>query len=45
MDLVGRDGSALEQAERVLDEETFKKIESLVGKVVSVQKNYFTVTK
>ena len=33
-DLVGRDGSALEQAQRILDEETFRKIENLVGRVV-----------
>ena len=34
VDLVGRDGSALEQAKRVLDDETFRKIEELVGRMV-----------
>jgi len=33
VDLVGRDGYALEQAKRVLDQETYQKIESLVERV------------
>jgi hypothetical protein len=34
IDLIGRDGSSLEQAKRVLDEETYAKIENLVREMV-----------